>query len=148
MGQKGSPGTLGIHLVGPHATDLVAEASLAFQLDATPPEIGGGAPPPPPPPPPLPPRPPPPRRAPRSAARRPGPSTAGRSTSEPPRRATIDGGVPEEPDGPCAVGRPDRRRPPGDVQDRRPRPRRRRADVDPQPGRPDPVRHLRAGPRG
>ncbi|HEY0442913.1 MAG TPA: FAD-dependent oxidoreductase, partial [Candidatus Limnocylindrales bacterium] len=32
--------TLGIHLVGPHVTDLVAEASLAFQLDATAWEIG------------------------------------------------------------------------------------------------------------
>jgi dihydrolipoamide dehydrogenase len=32
--------TLGIHLVGPHVTDLVAEASLAFELDATPWEIG------------------------------------------------------------------------------------------------------------
>ncbi|MEO5884475.1 MAG: dihydrolipoyl dehydrogenase [Candidatus Limnocylindrales bacterium] len=33
--------TLGVHIVGPHATDLIAEASLAFQLDATPWEIGG-----------------------------------------------------------------------------------------------------------
>ena len=32
--------TLGIHIVGPHATDLIAEASLAFGLDATPWEIG------------------------------------------------------------------------------------------------------------
>ena len=32
--------TLGIHLIGPHATDLIAEASLAFTLDATPWEIG------------------------------------------------------------------------------------------------------------
>src|SRR6476659_10227790 len=32
--------TLGIHVVGPHATDLIAEASLAFLLDATPWEIG------------------------------------------------------------------------------------------------------------
>ena len=31
---------LGVHIVGPHATDLVAEASLAFELDATPWEIG------------------------------------------------------------------------------------------------------------
>ena len=30
-----------MHLIGPHATDLIAEASLAFQLDATPWEIGG-----------------------------------------------------------------------------------------------------------
>ena len=33
--------TLGIHVVGPHATDLIAEGSLAFGLDATPWEIGG-----------------------------------------------------------------------------------------------------------
>jgi len=32
--------TLGVHVVGPHATDLIAEASLAFELDATPWEIG------------------------------------------------------------------------------------------------------------
>jgi len=32
--------TLGIHLVGPHATDLIAEASVAFELQATPWEIG------------------------------------------------------------------------------------------------------------
>jgi dihydrolipoamide dehydrogenase len=32
--------TLGIHIVGPHATDLIAEASLAFGLEATPWEIG------------------------------------------------------------------------------------------------------------
>ncbi len=33
--------TIGVHVVGPHATDLIAEASLAFELDATPWEIGG-----------------------------------------------------------------------------------------------------------
>ena len=33
--------TLGVHVVGPHATDLIAEASLAFSLDATAWEIGG-----------------------------------------------------------------------------------------------------------
>ena len=33
--------TLGVHIIGPHATDLVAEASLAFELEATPWEIGG-----------------------------------------------------------------------------------------------------------
>jgi dihydrolipoyl dehydrogenase len=33
--------TLGVHIVGPHATDLIAEASLGFHLDATPWEIGG-----------------------------------------------------------------------------------------------------------
>jgi len=32
--------TLGVHVVGPHATDLIAEASLAFTLDATAWEIG------------------------------------------------------------------------------------------------------------
>jgi dihydrolipoamide dehydrogenase len=32
--------TIGVHIVGPHATDLIAEASLAFELDATPWEIG------------------------------------------------------------------------------------------------------------
>jgi dihydrolipoamide dehydrogenase len=33
--------TLGIHIIGPHATDLIAEASLALVLEATPWEIGG-----------------------------------------------------------------------------------------------------------
>ena len=33
--------TLGIHLIGPHATDLLAEASVAFELEAVPWEIGG-----------------------------------------------------------------------------------------------------------
>ena len=32
--------TLGIHIIGPHATDLIAEASLAFTLEAVPWEIG------------------------------------------------------------------------------------------------------------
>jgi dihydrolipoamide dehydrogenase len=32
--------TLGVHIIGPHATDLIAEASLATLLDATPWEIG------------------------------------------------------------------------------------------------------------
>ena len=32
---------LGVHVVGPHATDLIAEASLAFNLDATAWEVGG-----------------------------------------------------------------------------------------------------------
>lgn len=32
--------TLGVHIIGPHATDLIAEASLAFEMDATPWEIG------------------------------------------------------------------------------------------------------------
>ncbi len=33
--------TVGIHLIGPHATDLIAEASVAFELEAAPWEIGG-----------------------------------------------------------------------------------------------------------
>jgi dihydrolipoamide dehydrogenase len=41
IGHKETDDTLGVHIIGPHATDLVAEASLAFQLDATPWEIGG-----------------------------------------------------------------------------------------------------------
>jgi dihydrolipoyl dehydrogenase len=40
IGNTQTGDTLGIHLIGPHVTDLVAEASLAFQLDATPWEIG------------------------------------------------------------------------------------------------------------
>ena len=32
--------TLGVHIVGPHATDLIAESSLGFELEATPWEIG------------------------------------------------------------------------------------------------------------
>jgi dihydrolipoamide dehydrogenase len=41
IGNTETGDTLGVHLIGPHATDLVAEASLAFQLEATPWEIGG-----------------------------------------------------------------------------------------------------------
>ena len=41
IGDPLSGDTLGVHIVGPHATDLIAEASLAFELDATPGEIGG-----------------------------------------------------------------------------------------------------------
>ena len=41
IGHRDTKDTLGVHLIGPHATDLIAEASLAFQLDATPWEIGG-----------------------------------------------------------------------------------------------------------
>ena len=41
IGDRKTDDTLGVHVVGPHATDLIAEASLAFQLDATPWEIGG-----------------------------------------------------------------------------------------------------------
>ncbi len=40
IGHKETNDTLGIHLIGPHVTDLVAEASLAFTLEATPWEIG------------------------------------------------------------------------------------------------------------
>jgi dihydrolipoamide dehydrogenase len=40
IGNKETEDTLGIHVIGPHATDLIAEASLAFYLDATPWEIG------------------------------------------------------------------------------------------------------------
>jgi dihydrolipoamide dehydrogenase len=32
--------TIGVHLIGPHATDLIAEASLGFTLEAAPWEIG------------------------------------------------------------------------------------------------------------
>ena len=41
IGATDSGDTLGVHIIGPHATDLIAEASLGFQLDATPWEIGG-----------------------------------------------------------------------------------------------------------
>jgi dihydrolipoamide dehydrogenase len=41
IGHRDTNDTLGVHLIGPHATDLVAEASVAFDLDATPWEIGG-----------------------------------------------------------------------------------------------------------
>jgi dihydrolipoamide dehydrogenase len=41
IGHRDTDDTLGIHIVGPHATDLIAEASVAFSLDATPWEIGG-----------------------------------------------------------------------------------------------------------
>jgi dihydrolipoamide dehydrogenase len=40
IGDTKTDDTLGIHIVGPHATDLIAEASVAFTLDATPWEIG------------------------------------------------------------------------------------------------------------
>src|SRR5262245_49119584 len=40
IGDRKTDDTLGVHIVGPHATDLIAEASLAFQLDATPWESG------------------------------------------------------------------------------------------------------------
>jgi dihydrolipoamide dehydrogenase len=41
IGHAETNDTLGVHLIGPHATDLLAEASLGFELDATPAEIGG-----------------------------------------------------------------------------------------------------------
>ncbi|MGZ9159626.1 MAG: dihydrolipoyl dehydrogenase [Candidatus Limnocylindrales bacterium] len=41
ISDTGNEDTLGVHIVGPHATDLIAEASLAFELDATAWEIGG-----------------------------------------------------------------------------------------------------------
>ena len=40
IGHAETDDTLGIHIVGPHATDLIAEASVAMSLDATPWEIG------------------------------------------------------------------------------------------------------------
>lgn len=40
IGHRETDETLGIHLIGPHATDLIAEASLALALEATPWEIG------------------------------------------------------------------------------------------------------------
>jgi dihydrolipoamide dehydrogenase len=41
IANKDTDDTVGIHLIGPHATDLIAEASVAFELQATPWEIGG-----------------------------------------------------------------------------------------------------------
>jgi dihydrolipoamide dehydrogenase len=41
IGHRDTDDTLGVHIIGPHATDLIAEASLALELDATPWEIGG-----------------------------------------------------------------------------------------------------------
>jgi dihydrolipoamide dehydrogenase len=41
IGNPETGDTLGVHVIGPHATDLIAEATLAFSLDATPWEIGG-----------------------------------------------------------------------------------------------------------
>ena len=40
IGHRDTDDTLGIHVAGPRATDLIAEASVAFSLDATPWEIG------------------------------------------------------------------------------------------------------------
>jgi len=41
IANKETDETLGIHLIGPHATDLIAEASVALELEAVPWEIGG-----------------------------------------------------------------------------------------------------------
>src|SRR5438034_2736558 len=41
IANKESDETHGIHIIGPHATDLIAEASVAFELEAVPWEIGG-----------------------------------------------------------------------------------------------------------
>ena len=40
IANKDTDETLGIHIIGPHATDLIAEGSLAMTLEATPWEIG------------------------------------------------------------------------------------------------------------
>ena len=40
IANKETEETLGVHLIGPHATDLIAEASLALTLEAVPWEIG------------------------------------------------------------------------------------------------------------
>ncbi len=40
IGHRETDETLGVHLIGPHATDLIAEASLALSLEAAPWEIG------------------------------------------------------------------------------------------------------------
>jgi dihydrolipoamide dehydrogenase len=40
IADKESDDTLGVHIVGPHATDLIAEASLGFTLEAAAWEIG------------------------------------------------------------------------------------------------------------
>jgi len=40
IANRGTDETLGIHIIGPHATDLIAEGSLALGLEATPWEIG------------------------------------------------------------------------------------------------------------
>ncbi len=40
IADKATQDTLGVHIIGPHATDLIAEASLGISLEATPWEIG------------------------------------------------------------------------------------------------------------
>jgi dihydrolipoamide dehydrogenase len=41
IGNPETGDTLGVHIIGPHATDLIAEATLALSLEATPWEVGG-----------------------------------------------------------------------------------------------------------
>ncbi|HET9344109.1 MAG TPA: dihydrolipoyl dehydrogenase [Candidatus Limnocylindrales bacterium] len=41
VADRATDDTLGVHIIGPHATDLIAEASVALELQATPWEIGG-----------------------------------------------------------------------------------------------------------
>jgi dihydrolipoamide dehydrogenase len=40
IGHRETNDTLGVHIIGPHATDLIAETSVGFELEATPWEIG------------------------------------------------------------------------------------------------------------
>jgi dihydrolipoamide dehydrogenase len=40
IADKATDDTLGVHIIGPHATDLIAEASLGLTLEVTPWEIG------------------------------------------------------------------------------------------------------------
>ncbi len=40
IGHRETSDTLGVHIIGPHATDLIAETSLGFELESTPWEIG------------------------------------------------------------------------------------------------------------
>jgi len=41
IGHRETNDTLGVHIIGPHATDLIAETSLGLELEATPWEIAG-----------------------------------------------------------------------------------------------------------
>src|SRR4030095_9775611 len=41
IGNTETGDTLGVHVIGPHATALISAATLAFNLEATPWEIGG-----------------------------------------------------------------------------------------------------------
>lgn len=41
IGHRDTNDTLGVHIIGPHATDLIAESSLGLELEATPWEIAG-----------------------------------------------------------------------------------------------------------